>query len=154
MSWLELATDLIKKSEGCVLTAYPDPATHADPFTIGFGATGPNICKGLVWTQQQADDDLQQRVQQLGKSIDPLLKVTINDNQKAALCDFAYNLGIHALQESTLLKLLNAGQMDAAANEFEKWDRAGGRVFQGLLNRRLAEKKLFLSPAAVPAAQS
>ena len=154
MSWLELATDLIKKSEGCVLTAYPDPATHADPFTIGYGATGPHICEGLVWTQQQAHDDLQQRVQQLGKSIDPLVRVAINDNQKAALCDFAYNLGIHALQDSTLLKLLNEGQMDAAANEFEKWDRAGGRVFQGLLIRRMTEKKLFLSPAADPVAQA
>lgn len=153
MSWLKLATDMIKKSEGCVLTAYPDPATHAEPFTIGYGATGSHIRKGVVWTQQQAEDDLQERVLQLGSKVDSLVKVAINDNQKAALCDFAYNLGLGALGGSTLLRLLNEGKTAAAADEFEKWNKAAGRVLQGLVNRRAAEKALFLSPVAAPAAQ-
>lgn len=58
---------------------------------------------------------------------------------------FAYNLGINALKGSTLLKKINAGDYIGAANEFHKWNKAGGKELAGLTRRRGAEKSLFLS---------
>ena len=141
--WIDIAVNLIKEFEGCRLTAYPDPVSGGAPWTVGWGSTGPNIGRGVVWTQQQADDDLSARVQAIGAQIENLVSVTMNDNQEAALCSFAYNLGVHALQESTLLRLLNQGDVAGAAAQFPKWDMAGGSVVQGLLKRRLAEQAVF-----------
>jgi lysozyme len=141
--WSDIAVNLIKAFEGCRLTAYPDPVSGGAPWTVGWGSTGPNIGPGVVWTQQQADDDLSARVQAIGAQIDNLVSITMTDNQKAALCSFVYNLGLHALQESTLLRLLNQGDVAGAAAQFPRWDMAGASVVQGLLNRRLAEQAVF-----------
>ncbi|MDU2883127.1 MAG: lysozyme, partial [Enterobacter sp.] len=62
-----------------------------------------------------------------------------------ALVDFAYNLGVKALEGSTLLKKLNAGDYAGAAAEFPKWNKAGGKVLPGLVKRREAERTLFLA---------
>lgn len=146
--WSDIAVNLIKAFEGCRLTAYPDPISHGDPWSIGYGATGPNIGPGTTWTQQQADDDLATRVQAIGAQIDNLVSIDLTDNQEAALCSFVYNLGIHALQESTLLRLLNQGDVAGAAAQFLRWDMAGGSVVQGLLNRRKTEMGVFLTPSS------
>jgi GH24 family phage-related lysozyme (muramidase) len=75
-----------------------------------------------------------------------MVKVNINDNQLVALSSFAYNEGNGALQNSTLLKLLNSGaDKNTVAAQFDQWVYAGGKVSNGLKNRRAAEKKLFLS---------
>jgi lysozyme len=142
--WSDLAIFLIKKFEGCSLTAYPDPATGSSPWTIGYGATGPNINQSTVWTQDQCDNDLETRVNALGAQIDGVVDIDLTDSQKAALCSFAYNLGFSALRNSTLLRLINQRDMQGAAAEFPKWDMASGKVMQGLLNRRIAEQQLFL----------
>lgn len=144
MAWIDLAVALAKESEGCRLRAYPDPATGADPWTVGYGATGYGITRDTVWTQEQADADLQNRLRAIGVRIDELVKVSITDEQKAALCDFAYNLGIGALAGSTLLRLLNEGDTQGAADEFPKWNKAAGKVLPGLVKRRDAERALFL----------
>lgn len=66
------------------------------------------------------------------------------DNDKfAALVSFAYNLGCGALESSSLAKYARAHNYKAAANEFPKWCHAGGKVLQGLVKRRAAERKLF-----------
>lgn len=137
--------DLVRHFEGCKLDAYPDPATGGHPYTIGFGSTGHDIGPGLVWTQQQADERLQQDLDSVCTEVSKLLKATISDNAFSALVCFAYNVGIHNLAGSSLINLVNAGNSKWASLEFEKWDHAGGKVMQGLLNRRLAEKALFLS---------
>ena len=61
------------------------------------------------------------------------------------LVSFAYNIGRTAFENSTLLKLLNRGEYEAAAEQFEKWNKSGGRVLNGLTKRRFDEQKLFLS---------
>jgi lysozyme len=144
MGWLDMAMDLAKQFEGCELEAYPDPAHGWSIPTIGYGCTGPGIKKGTIWTQQQADDELAQRMANFGAAVDRLVSVSLTDEQKAALSDFAYNLGHIALQNSTLLSLLNAGNVTAAAGEFPKWIKAGGIVLPGLVKRRAAERALFL----------
>lgn len=129
-----------------MLTAYPDPVSGGEPWTIGYGATGPDIVQGTIWTQEQADNDLENRLRGLGAEITGHATVPLNPNQMAALVDFAYNLGITALLDSTLWVLLNRGGYDEAADQFPRWCHACGRVIQGLVNRRADEKVLFLSP--------
>lgn len=146
-SALSLSCDLIRRFEGCRLAAYPDPASGGDPWTIGFGATGPGIQKGVVWTRTQAETDLASRVVKLLAQIRPLITGTTPpaDGCVAALCSFAYNVGIGALAKSTLLKKYNAGDRQGAADEFLRWNKAAGKVFDGLTKRRTAERAVFLS---------
>ncbi|HCU16508.1 MAG: lysozyme [Enterobacteriaceae bacterium] len=142
----ENGINLIKQFEGCKLTAYQD---IANVWTIGYGWTqqvdGKPVTAGMTITQQKADDLLKQGVVQYENGVNTLVKVQINQNQFDALVDFTYNLGVNALKGSTLLKKLNAGDYAGAANEFPKWNKAGGKELAGLTRRREAEKSLFLS---------
>lgn len=138
--------NLIKGFEGCRLAAYQD---SVGVWTIGYGWTqavdGKPVAKGMTITQQKADDLLKQGVIQYESGVHGLVTVQLNQNQFDALVDFTYNLGVNALKGSTLLKKLNAGDYAGAANEFPKWNKAGGKELAGLTRRREAEKSLFLS---------
>lgn len=137
---------LLKTFEGCELAAYQDPV---GVWTIGYGWTQPvngkPVGKGMTITQDTADSLLHSGVVQYEKGVTRLVNVGINQNQFDALVDFAYNLGVKALEGSTLLKKLNAGDYTGAADEFPKWNKAGGKVLNGLVKRRAAERSLFLS---------
>ena len=145
--WLTLATTLIKQFENCKLTAYPDPGTGGEPWTIGWGSTGPSITRGVTWTQTQADADLDHRVTALGAVVDHALTTPASDYEKAALISLAYNIGATNFATSTLVKLFNAGDVAGAAAQFERWDHAGGKERAGLLRRRLIEEQEFLTNA-------
>lgn len=136
------AADLIKKFEGRKLTAYRCPANI---WTVGYGATGPDIKEGVTWTIWEAEDRLKADLVRFTSAVDKLVAVPITSNQRAALISFAFNLGAQALKESTLLKLLNEGKTEAAAEEFPRWNKAAGRVSAGLTARRCAEQALFLT---------
>lgn len=142
----ENGINLIKQFEGCKLTAYQD---SVGVWTIGYGWTQPvdgkTVAKGMVITQQKANQLLTEGVAQYEKGVTNLVTVSLNQNQFDALVDFAYNLGVNALKGSTLLKKLNTGDYAGAANEFTKWNKAGGKELAGLTRRREAEKSLFLS---------
>ncbi|HAT3934857.1 lysozyme [Citrobacter freundii] len=137
---------LLKSFEGCELTAYQDAV---GVWTIGYGWTQPvngkPVGRGMTITQDTADSLLCSGVVQYEKGVTGLVKVAVNQNQFDALVDFAYNLGVKALEGSTLLKKLNAGDSAGAADEFPKWNKAGGKVLNGLVKRRAAERSLFLS---------
>ncbi len=135
--------DLVKDFEGCYLTAYPDPGSGGDPWTIGYGATGPDIHPGLVWTQIQADNRLMLDLALCADQVTKVITTKISDNAFSALVSFAYNCGIGNLKSSTLLKLVNSNALDHAADEFPKWNKASGHVMAGLTRRRLAERALF-----------
>jgi lysozyme len=143
MTWCDEALKLIKEFEGCRLKAYPDPATGAAPWTIGYGATGPKIGPATVWTQVQADQDLLDRVEALGAHIDSVVKIELSDEEKAALCSFTYNVGTGNFDHSTMLSLLNEGRVEEAGHEFPKWNKAAGKVLAGLVNRRSGEMAEF-----------
>ena len=140
---IDIAIALCKKWEGCRLTAYPDPVSGGDPWTIGYGATGPDIHERLVWTQQQADDDLVDRIESLSHQLFPYITFTASENQLGAVLDLAYNEGAEAIIDSTLVRLMNQGDMNGAGNQFLRWDMAQGREIQGLLNRRKDERRVF-----------
>jgi lysozyme len=138
--------NLIKNFEGCVLTAYPDPGTGGDPWTIGYGHTGPDVHKGVTWTQAQADAALVNDLQRFEQGVNDMISRNLTPNQVAALVSFAYNVGLGALQGSTLLKDVNAGDFTAAAGEFGKWVNGGSGPLPGLVRRRGAERQLFETP--------
>lgn len=130
--------------EDCKLAAYPDPATGGDPWTIGWGHTGPEVRKGLKWTQAQADAALTADLAKFERGVLELVQVGINQGQFDALVSFAYNCGLANLKASTLLRMVNACQFDDAAKQFGRWNRAAGKVMKGLTRRRAAEACLFL----------
>lgn len=144
MNAIDIALPLTKTWESCRLTAYPDPVSGADPWTVGWGATGPSIGPDTVWTQVQADADLESRLNQIYVEIAPHCPAGATAVQIGACMDFAYNEGIHAFLTSTLLAEWRAGNVAGAAAQFLRWDIAGGHVVQGLENRRADERRIFL----------
>lgn len=142
MTWLDYALPLIKQFEGLRLKAYQDAV---GVWTIGYGSTGPDVVPGLQWTQQQADDDLRRRLKdEFNPGVTAAVRVRISPQQRAALVSLAYNIGLAAFRNSTLLRLLNAGDYHGAAEQFAVWRLAGGKVLPGLVKRRAAERDLFI----------
>jgi len=148
--------DLIKEFEGCHLKAYPDPKTGGDPFTIGWGATGPDVYEGLTWTQEQADDRLTQDVAAREAIVNEAVTVDLTQGQFDAMVSIVFNVGygskrrngiikLRSGEPSTLLQKLNDGDYDGAAKEFERWVSPGSPVERGLKRRRDAEVDLFNS---------
>ena len=141
---------LIKLAEGLRLRAYRCPAGK---WTIGYGDTGPNVRPGLTITEAEAEERLAHRLAwEFEPGVAQLLAVPVTGNQFSALVCFAYNTGLQALAESTLLRKLNAGDYAGAAAEFPRWnkkrDEATGRMVPvpGLTTRRAAERELFCTP--------
>lgn len=143
MSAIAKALELIKPFEACKLAAYPDPATGGDPWTCGWGSTGKDIHPGTVWTQDQADNRLLVEVARLERRIRELVVMPLSEGQMGALISFSYNVGLSNLAKSTLLHHLNAGDYDAASDQFPRWNKAAGKVLKGLTRRRAAEKAMF-----------
>ena len=139
---------LTEQFEGVRLTAYPDPGTGGDPWTIGYGHTGPEVHSGMTITQEQAENYLAEDVKKAEADVNAKVNVEITQNEFDALVDFAFNCGCGNLNNSTLLKKLNAGDYEGAAQEFLKWDMAAGHHMAGLLRRRQAEELLFLKDMA------
>lgn len=140
------AINLIKQFEGCELKAYPDPGSGGDPWTIGFGATGEGIRKGVVWTQQQADERLRADVMRFGKGVAAAIgDAPTTQQQFDAMLSWAYNIGLKAFGDSTLLRLHKAGNYTLAADQFGRWVNASGKRLNGLVKRRAAEAALYRS---------
>lgn len=150
MKLTKAGLELIKNFESCKLKAYPDPGTGASPFTIGYGHTGPEVVPNLKWTQEEADQTLEDDLAAVGAHIQRLVRIALTDNEFSALVSLAYNIGVGALAKSTLLKTVNQGlssdsEIEAVCNEFLKWNKAGGKVMAGLTKRRMAEAALFVA---------
>jgi lysozyme len=135
---------LIKEFEGCKLTAYQD---SVGLWTIGYGHI-EGVKQGDVITQKMADVmlliDLRRKVQ----GVNDLVHADVTQSQFDALVSFSFNLGTGALAGSTLLKMINAGSADAAADQFLRWDHAGGVKVAGLTRRRKAEQQLYIGATA------
>ena len=140
---------LIKRFEGCArrrpdgqFEAYHDPGTGAEPWTIGWGATGPGIARGTVWTRQQCDARLEHDLARYAAQVEAVLDgCPTTQNQFDALVSFHYNTG--AIATATLTRKHKAGDYAGAAREFDRWCNAGGRKMPGLVRRRAAESALY-----------
>lgn len=138
--------ELIKGFEGLRLNAYQD---SAGVWTIGYGHTG-GVRPGDRITQAEAEAYLRQDTGWAQQAVRDLVRVPLSQGQFDALTSFTFNLGRGALEGSTLLRKLNAGDYAGAQAEFGRWVHAGGEVLQGLVRRRAAEGDLFggSAPAA------
>lgn len=136
----ERGLSLIKSFEGLRLQAYQDVV---GVWTIGYGTTR-GVKAGMAITKDQAERMLVNDVQRFEPDIDRLVKAPLNQGQWDALMSFVYNLGAANLESSKLLKLLNQKDYAGAADQFPRWNKAGGQVLQGLVRRRAAERGMFL----------
>lgn len=135
---------LIQSFEKCRLVAYQD---ERGVWTIGWGHTGPEVVQGLVWTQEQADAQFELDVGDAEHEVIKTTDVPLTQNQFDALVSFTFNVGDDAEAHSTLIMLVNQSRFADAANQFPRWDHAGGHVSAGLDARRAAERTLFLEAA-------
>ncbi|MBP2233143.1 GH24 family phage-related lysozyme (muramidase) [Azospirillum agricola] len=158
----QTAIDLVMQAEGLRLTAYPDAATKADPWTIGYGHTGADVHRGLKITKADAEELLRADLEAAAAIVDRVVTVSLTDDQRGALISFVFNVGpgrkargkdtgkdgfvtLRTGKPSTMLVKLNAGDYAGAAAEFSKWTRGDGKVMSGLVKRRAAEAALFLA---------
>ena len=132
--------DLIKKFEGCRLEAYKCPA---GVWTIGYGHT-KGVKDGMIISLEQAKEFLREDLRIFEQAVEACVKVPLSQNQFDALVSFCYNCGSGALKTSTLLRLLNEGKYSSAADQFLRWNKAGGKVLVGLTRRREEEREMFL----------
>ena len=156
VDWLNPCLKLVQEFEGCRLTAYPDPGTGGEPWTIGWGATtmatGQPVRPGDTITQATADALLVAHLQVAHRSMLVALPMAAawSGNRQAALTSFAYNVGGGALQDSTLRQRLLRGDDPVVVirEELPRWDKGGSGVLPGLVRRRAAEVALFSGQAA------
>ena len=130
---------LTEQFEGCKLTAYPDVK---GVLTIGYGHIA-GVHVGMTCTQTQAEAWLQQDIQWASDRVNVEVHISLTQPEFDSLVDFVFNCGCGNFDNSTLLKLINKDDLTDAANEFDKWDEAGGKVVAGLLRRRQAEAAMF-----------
>jgi len=157
-AWLAPAMKIVQEFEGCRLQAYRDAANIP---TIGWGATRYLPPRGAVRmgdtiTQSHADELLRRDLLDLrGPGLATLLPVVAGwaPNRIAALVSWSYNVGLGAVEESTLRRRILAGENPATvvAAELPRWNKADGKPLEGLARRRAAEVALFLGAAAPPA---
>ena len=116
----------LKQDEGCRLEAYPDPLSGGDPFTIGYGITGPDIRQGTVWTQEQAEDALAEHVTKVEGQLDgsfPWWR-QMSDLRQDVLANMAFNMGIGGVSQfHNTLGCMEAGDYEGAADGMldSKW---------------------------------
>lgn len=130
---------LIKKFEGCRLTAYKCPS---GVYTIGYGHTN-GVKKGQRITQKEAEAYLREDVKKFENGVNKYVSAPLTQNQFDALVSFCFNCGLGAFKTSTLRKKLNAKDYAGASKELLRWNKASGVVLDGLKRRRNAEKDLF-----------
>nr|WP_311461956.1 lysozyme [uncultured Aggregatibacter sp.] len=140
----ENGIEFIRQLEGEKLTAYPD---IVGIWTIGVGHTGfvdgKPVARGMAITKEKSKELLTADLKRFESAVNDAVKVTLTQNQFDALVSLAFNIGEGAFARSTLVNKLNAGDKKGAAEQFLVWKNAGGRVSQGLLNRRQKEKAMF-----------
>ncbi len=140
---IDLAVEMIKRFEGCKLTAYRCPA---GVWTIGWGET-LGVKEGDVWTQDQADAVLRQRVGQfLLATLKRCPQLHLEPPERLAACvSLAYNIGAGAFAASSVARHTTRRDYQHAADSFLLWNKAGGRVLCGLTFRRQAERLKYLN---------
>ena len=130
---------LIQKFEGCELEAYQ---CSAGVWTIGYGHT-KDVVEGMTITKEQAEQMLVDELHEYENYINEYVTVALSQNQFDALVSWVYNLGPANLKASTMLKVLNSGKYEDVPAQIKRWNKAGGKVLEGLIRRREAEACLF-----------
>jgi len=130
---------LIKKFEGCRLEPY---FCSGNVLTIGYGHT-KDVIENMSITEDTAEALLKEDLKDFEEQVSNLVKVELNQNQFDALIAWTFNLGSGNLSSSTLLKKLNNSEYGEVPEQIKRWNKAGGKVLEGLIRRREAEALLF-----------
>jgi len=140
----ESGLEIIKKFEGLRLTAYKCPAGIA---TIGWGhvqtVTEQDVINGKTITKEEAEELLKQDIKWAEEAVFKNVKVPTTDNQFSALVSWTFNLGETNLRQSTMLQRINANFLEVVPFEMNRWNKANGKIMEGLKRRRQAEGDLF-----------
>lgn len=147
----QAAYSIIKEFEGYHrdlgdgrVQAYPDPASGGEPWTIGYGSTGPDVRPGTIWTKEQAAARLESDVAKFAAGVARRIgDAATARHEFDAMVSLAYNVGLGNFESSTLLRKHKAGDKAGAAAEFARWNKAAGKVMAGLTRRRAAEAELY-----------
>jgi len=135
----EAGLGLVKEFEGLRLTAYRCPR---GVWTIGYGHTR-TAYPGMAIDEAQAESLLLSDLEEFARAIDRLVDVPLNDNEFSALVCFAFNVGVAALERSSLVKLLNRGWYEQVPAQMMRWVFVNGEASGGLSRRRAAEGALW-----------
>ncbi|MFW0776978.1 MAG: lysozyme [Rickettsiales bacterium] len=140
-----LGINLIKEFEGFSATRYLCPGGK---LTIGYGHVIREDERDTLHniTKLEAESLLTNDVCVAEDAICRLVNVSINQNQYDALVSFIYNVGVGAFARSTLLRHINNGEFEKAAEQFQRWIYSSGKKLSGLIRRREAEAELFTTP--------
>ena len=130
---------LIKKFDGCELKAYQ---CSAGVWTIGYGHT-KDVEEGDTISKDQAEEMLVEELHEYENYVNEYVNVALSQNQFDALVSWVYNLGPANLKASTMLKVLNDGKYEDVPYQMKRWNKAGGKVLDGLVRRREAEALLY-----------
>lgn len=141
MKTSQMGINLIKYYETLRLKAYQDTG---GVWTIGYGHTGEEVKKGLVITEDKAEDLLREDLSVAEAAVTRLVPYGLANHQFDALVSLVFNIGAEAFEKSTLLKLLILGDILGASQQFGRWIYDNGKKLNGLIERREAERKLFL----------
>ncbi len=135
-----LAAGFISSFEGCRLSAYK---CSAGVWTIGYGHT-EDVKEGDTCTEEQANAWLIEDIRNTQLLLAHYVNVPVSEGEFVALVSLAFNVGVSALMKSKLLRKLNSGDREGAAEEFLDFDLANGKRIAGLTRRRKEEHDLFL----------
>lgn len=141
-----LAVSVVGGAEGLRQTAYPDPASRGEPWTICYGHTGhvqPGERKSIAECRALLLADLDKEADGIEKCI----KVEMTDGQYVAVLSLAHNIGVAGVCKSSVARDMNAGRVQQACDDLLKFDRAAGVRMPGLTKRRVRERELCLSDA-------
>lgn len=143
---ISLTVGMIAYFEGIEYKPYKDVVGVT---TVCFGHTGADIIPTKTYSESECLALLERDLNKVRKGVDPLIKVDLDDNIRAAIYSFAYNVGTGAFARSTMLKKLNAGDIAGACNELKRWTyAAGGKEWKGLITRREIENAVCLGKFA------
>ena len=140
MKTSENGLKLIKEFEGLRLEAY---YCASNVLTIGYGSTGPHVTPGMTITEQQAEELLVRDLRRFEETVNKATEVSLTQSMFDALVSFTFNCGSDAYKNSTLLRLLNAGDYEGAAGQFSRWVNGANGPLPGLVRRREAEEAMF-----------
>ena len=135
----EEGKSLIKKFEGCELEAYK---CAAGVWTIGYGHIKTAV-EGMKIDQATADELFDEEIVEYENYVNTTVSVPLSQNQFDAIVSWVFNLGNGNLQASTMLKVINSGDHAGVPAQIKRWNKAGGKVLEGLIRRREAEALLY-----------
>lgn len=146
---MSLVVNFIKRFEGYAKRLRTGHCTtylcSAGVLTIGYGSTGRGVTPGVIWSREKAEARFEADLHEFAQGVFDLSPTLMfeSEGRQAAIISFAYNCGLRAYRNSTLRRAVNRQDWPEAQRQLMKWTRAGGKVVQGLVNRRRAERELI-----------